>query len=212
MISNHSKDITGKVFGRLTVLSLAGKNNHRVLMWNCICSCGKKTITCGTSLRSGNSKSCGCLRLENTINANTTHGKSKTNLYKVWTSMICRCYVKTDANYSSYGGRGITVCDSWKTNYQNFLDDMGEPAIGATIDRIDNDKGYYLENCRWATRVQQQRNIRSNVNITFNGKTQCITAWANEIGVKVGTLQSRLVRYKWPIEKALKRPVQDWGR
>src|SRR5262249_18282820 len=116
------------------------------------------------------------------------------------------CTNKKCVDYPNYGGRGIMVCDRWHT-FDNFLADMGEKPAAKSIDRIDNNKGYSPENCRWATLIEQANNKRSNVRLTFNGRTQSIKQWAMETGIPYKTLYYRIRYSSWPVEEALSTPV-----
>lgn len=168
-------DLTGKVFGRLTVIEQRGNSGGKAL-WACVCSCGRETVVRGVHLRSGRQVSCGCWKSENTARAMTTHGHTKngmvSNAYSVWQNMLGRTTQSSADNYIYYAGRGIKVCDRW-LSFDAFLSDMGEPASGQTIDRIDNDVGYSPDNCRWATRKEQSLNRRSNVWVDVGGKIMC---------------------------------------
>lgn len=124
--------------------------------------------------------------------------------------MIQRCTNHNNKSYHNYGGREITVCKEWR-KFENFLEDMGEPPKGYQIDRINNNEGYYQANCRWATRKQQQRNTRNNHLISYKGKIQCLSAWAEKIGIPYGTLKSRFY-CNWSIEKALTTPVKKYKK
>ena len=126
--------------------------------------------------------------------------------YRCWLAMRERCERKQNSAYSCYGGRGILVCERWQ-DFANFQADMGDPPPGHTLDRIDNDGNYEPGNCRWATRKEQSRNMRTNCTFVFKGKTQCVSAWAEEFGFKRSTLQGRLER-GWPIERALLQEVK----
>jgi hypothetical protein len=153
-------DLTGERFGRLVVLALCSERSRwRKAIWLCRCDCGAECIVVGKELRSGRSRSCGCFRREVSRKRMTTHGHSRTRVYRCWCAMLQRCFYPNGQAYSRYGGRGITVCERWR-NFVNFLADMGEPPRGKSLDRIDNDKGYSPENCRWATHAQQNLNRR----------------------------------------------------
>lgn len=156
----HNRDLAGQQFGRWTVIERAERDKHRFACWLCRCQCGTiKSVNENTLVR-GKSTSCGCLTKE----ANSqrgTHGEShKTRLYRCWQLMRRRCNNPNSTEYHYYGARGITVCARWE-KYEHFRDDMGDhPGDGYSIDRIDNDRGYEPDNCRWATRSQQSSNQR----------------------------------------------------
>jgi len=127
--------------------------------------------------------------------------------YQCWRDMKRRCYDPQHKNYKGYGGRGITVCDRWLNSFDDFVFDMGlRPSPEYSIDRIDNSKGYYIENCRWATRSEQSRNTKYTKYIEHNGITLCITDWAAKIGISQSALTHRINKYGWGIEEALTTP------
>lgn len=155
-------DLTGRTFGRYTVLGYAEKR-HRKLYWHCRCSCGTEKLVHGDHLKAGATKSCGCLNAENARAALTKHGgassKGRHPLYGTWCGMIRRCELENLPAYKYYGGRGIKVCAEWRYDFARFLADMGEkPSSIHSIDRIDPDGNYEPSNCRWATPKQQSEN------------------------------------------------------
>lgn len=155
------KDLTGLTFGRLKVVGMAPREKGKRLSWVCICECGKTTHSMGHNLASGSKKSCGCLVMENPPPSPVTHGASGTPEHNSWRGMIDRCYQSSGASFHLYGKRGIKVCDRWRESFNNFLEDMGaRPSPKHSIDRIDGDKGYSKENCRWATASVQSANRR----------------------------------------------------
>ncbi len=208
-------NLIGQNFGRLEVIKLVGKDKHRNYKWLCLCNCDDKNeiIVRGYDLKNGHTKSCGCLQKENASIHNTKHGHNKigkrSKIYQAWVNMIARCTNPNNLAYHNYGDRGITVCKEWLNSFPNFLEDMGKGwELGLTIERIKNEKGYCKENCRWATRKEQQRNTRRSRLISFNGKNQCISDLAKEFGVHVTTLRYRIDKLNWPIGKALVTPTR----
>ena len=168
------KDLTGHRFGKLTAIEYIGNNHHRKAMWICQCDCGRRTVVAGHKLTSGQTRSCGCLHYETARAIHTTHGKRYTRLYHLWGNMKQRCCNPSDRRYSQYGGRGITVCDEWLHDFQAFYDwamasgyDENAAFGQCTLDRIDNDKGYYPDNCRWVN-LTVQRNNRSDSRSKYN--------------------------------------------
>jgi hypothetical protein len=137
------------------------------------------------------------------------HSKSHTRIYQTWSDMWQRCSNPRNRRYGDYGGRGISVCQRWES-FQAFWSDMGDKPIGASLDRIDNGGIYEPVNCRWASRVEQQRNRRGNRYLTWNGKTQTVAAWAEQLGIKTDSFRSRLVK-GWSLEKVMTFPYRRRG-
>lgn len=179
-------DLTGKKFGRWTVIDLVTTRPHSTY-WNCICDCGTKREVRGSNLRRGIAQSCGCLIKEKM----TKHGMTYQREWKSWTGLKSRCYTKTDHHYRYYGGRGIRVCERWRESFLNFFEDMGTCPKGFTIERINNDGNYEPSNCRWASKRDQCRNRRNNVRLTLNGETHILSDWASIRGIPKRTLEYR---------------------
>ena len=197
-------DLTGRVFGRLTVLSRAENTKGRV-SWRCQCSCGKEShVTCH-SLQRGATNSCGCLMLE--INS-TNNGATKIPGYKNWQGMVSRCTNRKDDKYPRYGGAGILVCADWQVDFFKFLSYIGpKPTHKHSIDRIENTKGYEPGNVRWATGVEQTLNRRVTVMVDYNGVRQPLAALARSHGLDPHTVRMRVKKYGWSVEKALTTPA-----
>jgi len=180
---------SGSKFGKLMVICDAGKIKNRSFVW-VVCECGSKVRKTRTDrLTSGNAIGCGCTR------GGGTHNMSNTVEYKTYHRIIVRCYDTKYKRYYDYGGRGITVCDRWLESFENFLEDMGyKPSKDHSIDRIDNDKGYSKDNCRWATIKDQSRNKRNTTYITCNGERKSIQDWADMLEIKHHTIYTRMCR------------------
>jgi hypothetical protein len=208
----------GERFGRFTALETrqtrtyaSGTNIH---FRECKCDCGAVKFVSETKLRSGHTRSCGCLQAEVTAVRSTKHGCSKrgekTKAYGVWCGILNRCTNPKNPAFPNYGGRGINICDRW-LKFENFLEDMGEPPLGLTIDRLDNDKGYFRENCAWKTRTDQARNRRSSLKITFDGLTLTVAEWSIRTGIGRRTLEARF-HAGWSADKILTTQVSKSTR
>lgn len=197
-------DMTGLRFGRLLILGFAGRNDKS--MWFCKCDCGNIIRALSNNLKKGDTTSCGCVHSKRTSETHKTHGQSGRNAtkeYSIWGKMIGRTQNLKDPDY---GGRGIKVCDRWRS-FENFFEDMGKcPSKTHSIERDDVNGNYCPENCRWATQVEQANNKRNNHPITFRGKTQNIGQWAAELGIGGSTIKRR-INLGWSIEMALTEPV-----
>jgi len=195
------RDLTGQRFGRLVVLK-RGPNQGRHVRWTCQCDCGTQIQVSSTNLVQGKSRSCGCLH----IDIISTHRQTGSPEHKAWVAMKARCYTRSNVGYPIYGARGITVCAQWRDSFENFLADMGrKPSPAHSLDRINSAGHYSPENCRWATRLEQSNNMRSNRPLAFNGQTQNVSEWARELGLSKNCILYRLSA-GWSVDRALSTP------
>jgi len=202
-------DLTGRRFGRLTVIRYKESRRNR-RYWECLCLCGKTTIIATNTLTSGHTESCGCLFGER-------HGLRKTTEYRSWLMMKNRCYNPRCPKFVTY--RDLGVCERWRNSFLAFLEDMGRKPPSTSIERLNNSEGYncghcedclsrgVIANCIWANGTTQARNKRNNHKITFNGETLCISEWAERTGMSQRLLWHRLVKRGWLPEKAFSTPV-----
>lgn len=200
-------DLTGQVFGRLTVVGRAPKGDRKTaqLVWECRCECGNTKDVVSANLRNTVTQSCGCLHRERASEAKTTHGMSRSRTYKLWQNMIERCTNPAVTSYQYYGGKGITVDPAWMT-FEGFLDDMGEAGPGMSLERKDNDKNYCRDNCVWIPRPKQNDNRSITVMVEYRGETKTLADWSEEVGVCRATLYQRIFVRGWPVEKAMTEP------
>ena len=191
-----SCNLIGERFGRLTVISKNGKTKWGNVTWKCACDCGKTVIIPGGHLKSGHTKSCGCLAYDMHVEQLETHGYTtggKPRTFTIWRGMKARCLNPKSISYKNYGARGISICHEWRS-FKAFH----EWAIangysdGLQLDRIDNEGNYCPSNCRWVTRTENARNTRATRLITLNGKTQCAAAWIKELGISKSTFYKAL--------------------
>jgi len=203
------KNISGKKFNRLTVIKIVKRNKSGNVMWLCKCDCGNTKVINGSYLRSGHTKSCGCLQKEIISKINNTHNMTGSGEYKSWTEMKQRCFNKKNCHYKWYGKRNITVCDRWKNSFINFYKDMGERPREKTLDRIDNNGDYKPNNCQWSTQTEQCRNRRDNRLFVFRGKEVCMTEIAEILNVNPKSLYSRIYRSD-NLEKTIKDLERGW--
>jgi hypothetical protein len=197
-------DLTGKKFGRWTVINHEGKR-YAEQFWLCRCDCGTERVVIGGTLKKGVSKSCGCLALESM----TKHGMEGTRIYNTWAQMLGRCNNPNATSFKRYGAKGIKVCDAWH-DFRVFYADMGDIPEGRTLDRIDNDKGYSKENCRWADPKTQSRNRINTVMAEWNGKLMPVAEIAEINGIGRRFLHARLKR-GIPIDVAIsKQKIRRW--
>ena len=200
----------GRKFGRLTVLERAGTyvspSGQKAPTVRARCDCGSEVVTVAHHLRTGRTKSCGCLKLENASKVNWKHGHARAGKvrpeHRIWLAMIRRCTEPSDPAFDNYGGRGIKVCDRWST-YENFYADMGDRPHGLTLDRRDNNGDYCPENCRWATKAEQAANRRTSILVEYNGEVMCAKHAAKLAGINPATLRWR-IKQGWTGEKLFK--------
>lgn len=204
-------DLTGYRVGRLTVVSFAGHrrtvSGTSIRFWLCECECGNTCLVSTDCLRKGVTRSCGCLKREkDKTNSNRLlHGLSKTRPYKIWIDIKRRCKDCQRPSYQYYGGKGVKICQEWESDFMAFYkwaiangyDDS------LSIDRIDVNGDYCPENCRWVTNKIQANNTTRNRFITYDGRTQTLAQWADELGVSRTLISDRLDRLGWPVDMAL---------
>lgn len=201
-------DLTGQIFGRLTVIKRAqdkvDASGKKRCMWLCQCECGNQVVVLGEAMKRGACRSCGCYRHDALHEIQSTHGETNTRLYGIWLSMRNRCNLSTSDAYADYGGRGIRVCDEWNSSFESFRDWSLENGYreDLTIDRIQNCGNYEPGNCRWVDRVAQANNRRSNRLLSLRGETHNVTEWAKILGKNPKTIFSRIYA-GWSPEKAL---------
>jgi hypothetical protein len=202
-------NLEGKRFGRLVVQTRAESKNGKTA-WRCLCDCGQTKVITGSQLRTGRTRSCGCLALE-VLKRPRKHGQSHrgrhTRAYRIWRSLFKRCYSPGFRYYYRYGGRGIEVDPRW-FNFLNFYADMGDCPEDKTLERVNNNRNYWKGNCVWATQKQQARNTSSNKTIYFQGQYKCIAEWAEIYNKDASLVYQRIVRLGWAPERALTAPVR----
>lgn len=213
IIAKKRGDLTGKAFGRLIVMEEILKP-QKGRWWRSVCECGNYCISPQRNLLSGKTKSCGCLQREAAAKqavvigaGNATHGMTNSPEWIVWRAVLARCGNKKNPAYPEYGGRGIKVCDRWRS-FENFFADMGpRPSLEYSIDRYPNQNGDYEPgNCRWATMTEQNRNRTNNLLLTVNGITKTAIEWIEETGLPRHVLYGR-IRSRWPHDLAVLTPV-----
>lgn len=192
-------------WGRLQWTNEPLQRHNSMLKVPVVCDCGEERLVYLAYLRDGTSRSCGCLRTEGLIERSTTHGLYHSRVRGIWSSMWTRCTNKEHPDYDSYGGRGIVPCDKWRT-LEGFVEDMGLPPDGMTLERKDNDKGYTKENCEWATYVTQARNRRNSLWYEWKGERRHLKDLCEEFGIDYNAVYYRLFTAGWHIEKALMTP------
>ena len=196
-----SRFVIGQKLGRLTGLV---QTRPGWALYQCECKLAVERQT--RHVLQGNTRSCGCLHKERALGSPPKHGMYGTPTYAVWNGMISRCTNPKHKAFKDYGGRGISVCERWRT-FKNFFLDMGCAPAGMTLDRQNNNLGYSKANCRWVSHEVQSNNTRANVLMALNGKTQNVTQWAKELGWSRNAIYDRL-RLGWTHERTLTQPIR----
>jgi len=212
----YFKDLSGQTFGKITVVSRCENRelpSGSFVQWNCYCQCNPDKIIKITSdsLRQGKTH-CGCAKIKRINDKARTHGMSNTRLFRIWSSMQQRCYNKNHVGYSRYGGRGISICPEWlgKKGFQAFYDwaILAGYTDDLSIDRINNNLGYFPANCEWSTAAEQQRNRNDNIVITINGEEKTLIDWC-----RIKNADYALVRWRmnhgYPQDR-LFEPPREW--
>ena len=209
-------EYTGQKFGRLTAIKFSHRNKKSKSYWLFKCDCGKEKAIRTDGVISGIVKSCGCLSRELTSKRFFKHGMIEDRFYKIWKGIKGRCLNKNNSSYKNYGDRGITICSEWiefknfyrdmNNSYKNHVKKFGEK--NTSIDRENNEKGYYRKNCHFATIKEQNLNTRRNYIITYKGQSMKIDQWSKKLNINKKTLFSRLYVLKWSIKKAFSTQVR----
>lgn len=212
-----AQDLTGQKFGKLSVLSFDHRDTEsRKRFWKCLCDCGNTIIVYQNHLKSGHTKSCGCLHSRQ--DTNLKHGccrrkVPKERIYRIWSGIKSRCLDKNCKAFSKYGGRGISICDEW-LNFETFKKWAANNGYedNLTIDRINVNGNYEPSNCRWATQKEQANNRRNSTYITFNGETHTLSEWETITGISQKVIYSRINKLHWTIEDSLTKPIRNMKR
>lgn len=203
--------VIGRKYGRLHVIRKDVDNQGKSIKYICKCECGNEVSVIRENLIKGHTRSCGCLKEEIIkAGAHKIHGMSKTRIYRIWKDMRRRCNNPSRINYHRYGGRGINVCEDWNTNFVAFYDWAMNNGYqdNLSIDRIDNDAGYYPNNCRWVSNTTQANNRRNNRYLEFEGKKRTISEWSSETGLSQTVIESRL-NLGWDVKRTLTTPLRQ---
>lgn len=198
----------GKKYNHLTALYYNGVSDKGFQTWVCECDCADKTrvVVKAADLSGNHRKSCGCMKGKG---YNTRHNMSKTRIYNIYHKMISRCHNPNEKEYKNYGARGITVCEQWRNDFNSFVEwsmDNGYKS-DLSIDRVDNEKGYSPDNCRWATFKQQENNRRNNHFLTFRNERHTLSEWGDITGIGQDNIYARL-KLGWSVERTLTEKVK----
>lgn len=201
-------NLIGNKYGMLTVIEKGESTKRGKLTWKCRCDCGniKKKSVNGYDLKSGKVKSCGCYYSISNARRNVTHGDTSSRLYRIWQGVKARCYRKSTKEYAYYGGKGINVCKDWleylkfkEWAYNNGYSDK------LTLDRIDNNKGYFPDNCRWVSYTIQARNRSNNRVVNVNQEEHTLSEWSEISGINAATIAWRL-DHGWNEDELFMKP------
>lgn len=198
--------LEGKKYGKLTVVEFSHQNKAGNAVWKCVCDCGNTASVAAGNLRRGNTKSCGCLPSE----IHTKHGRSNDYIFKLWVHIMDRCLNPKSPFYHRYGGRGIRIHEPWKDSSRfisDVISEIGERPEGChSLDRKENDIGYFPGNIRWATWKQQANNKSNNRILEFKGESKTVSQWSESLGIDYAVILNRL-RRGWSVKKALSTPA-----
>lgn len=205
-------DLTGERFGGLVVIKLVNRAKSGHIRYLCLCDCGNKTIVQAGNLKNHHTQSCGCFNKK----MHTKHGHStrikKSKVYIIWVNMIQRCTNPHYKQYKDYGGRGITICDEWLHSFSNFLRDNPGWKPGLTIERNNNELGYFKDNCYWGTRTEQTRNRRNTLYVPYKGENRLLIELCEKHNMPYKIVWMRIYKLGWSIEKALTTPVRKYKK
>lgn len=213
------KDLSNERFGRLLVIGYAGKDKEGRALWKCLCDCGNEKIVKSRDLVRGYTRSCGCLwseakerGREKAHSMRRKHGLSHTRLYHIWRKAIARCCDVNDPQYRNYGARGIFFFKPWKDSFEEFVSWAINSGYSdeLQIDRVDNDKSYSPENCRWVTQEENANNKRTNRRITVGDETHTLAEWSRIVGISSSAIRKRLMR-GWSEQVAIETPLRKKG-
>ena len=200
-------DLVGQKFGRLLVIAKS-EPLHGHVRWLCKCDCGNERIVHGSSLKSGNTTSCGCYKTENAKRLYSSVRQNNKRLYAVWNGIKQRCLNKNNRSYSNYGGRGIKIDEEWARNYESFYNWAMRSGYhdGMEIDRIDNDGDYCEDNCRFVNREVQSNNKRNVKLYEIDGVSKSLAQWCRDYNQEYYLVRQRVYKLGWPIKEALTAP------
>lgn len=212
----RAREHIGERYGRLVIVDVTDERQQRAIRYLCLCDSGETITVCLSELKNGNTRSCGCLQRERASETSTRHGLRSDPRYDVRRAMISRCYDPLDPAYQHYGGRGITVCERWRESVEAYVADIEatlgpRPSLRHSLDRLDNNGNYDIDNLRWATQRDQLRNTSRNLLVTIDGIDRLLIDWLRQYGVQPMTYYGR-VRRGWSLADAITRPVRTQTR